>query len=55
MFLRYYFFAMYIIVDVSGWAAVLMAFYISRLNVGGAASISAASNQPVCVHLRCSL
>jgi hypothetical protein len=36
----------YLLVDVSGWAAVLMA--ISTC-VGGGASISAASNQPVCV------
>jgi hypothetical protein len=35
--------------DVSGWAAVLIA---TSPCVGGVASISAASNQPVCVHLR---
>jgi hypothetical protein len=33
--------------DVSGWAAVLMA----ASYVGGGASISAADNQPVCDHL----
>jgi hypothetical protein len=28
-------------------------FYMKQTYVGGGASISAASNQPVCVHLRC--
>jgi hypothetical protein len=40
-----------LIVDVSSWAAVLMA--MKQPCVGGGASISAASNQPVCDHLRC--